>query len=248
MASPGHVVLIHAFPLNATLWSGQRQAVPPRWQLFTPDLPGFGSATVAPASSVDAMAAAVLSSMDDAGIERAVIGGMSMGGYVTFALLRRAPERVAGLILIDTRATADTEEQRQNRSRMIAMVEEHGSSAVADDMLPKLLGATTQRERPELSARVRAMIESNRPDTIAAAVQAMKDRPDATSLLAEVRVPALILCGEEDRLTPPADSEALHQGMRGSRLVLIPRAGHLASLERPDAFNAAFTTFLESIP
>lgn len=248
MAVPGHVVLVHAFPLNATLWSGQRDAMPAGWRLFAPDLPGFGASTAAPAQSVDAMAAAIIAAMDDAGIERAVIGGMSMGGYVTFALLRQAAERFAGVILVDTRATADTDEQKQNRRRMIEMVKEKGSAAVADDMLPKLLGETSRREQPELSERVRAMIEGNRPDVIAGAVQAMMDRPDSTRLLAQVQVPTLIVCGEEDRLTPPSDSEQLHEGIPGSRLVLIPRAGHLASLEAPGPFNQALTRFLESMP
>jgi 3-oxoadipate enol-lactonase len=246
MDPQGHVVLIHAFPLSAELWDGQRSALPPGWSLFTPDLPGFGGSTEPPAMSVEAMAASVLAGMDARGIRRAVIGGMSMGGYVTFALMRLAPERFSGLLLVDTRATADTDAQKDGRRRMMATARERGASAIADEMLPKLVGETTRRDRPHIGAAVRRMIEANRPDVIAGAVEAMMTRPDSTGLLPGLRVPTLIVCGEEDTLTPPSDSEAMHQAIGGSRLVLLRGAGHLSSLETPDPFNASFRAILQS--
>ena len=125
---------------------------------------------------------------------------------------------------------------------------ERGAAAIADEMLPKLLGETTKRERPEVGARVRRMIEGNRPDTIAGAVEAMMTRPDSTPLLAEVKVPTLIVCGDEDTLTPPSDSEAMHRAIAGSRLVLLPGAGHLSSLETPEPFNEALRGFVSALP
>ncbi len=247
MASEGHVVLVHAFPLSSEMWDPQRSALPDGWSLFTPDLPGFGGSTEPPAMSVEAMAASVLAAMDARGIRRAVIGGTSMGGYVTFAMLRLAPQRFSGLVLVDTRATADSDQQKEGRRKMMATARERGASAIADEMLPKLLGETTKRERPEVAGRVRRMIEGNRPDTIAGAVEAMMTRPDSTPLLADVRVPALIVCGDEDTLTPPSDSESMHCSIPGSRLVLLPGAGHLASLETPEPFNAAFRDFVSSL-
>lgn len=247
MAAEGHVVLVHAFPLSSELWDPQRAALPDGWRLFTPDLPGFGGSTEPPAMSVEAMAASVLAGMDARGIERAVIGGMSMGGYVTFAMQRLAPERFSGLVLVDTRATADSEQQKDGRRKMMATARARGASAIADEMLPKLLGETTKRERPEVAARVRRMIEGNRPDTIAGAVEAMMTRPDSTAQLAGVRVPTLIVCGDEDTLTPPSDSDAMHRAIPGSRLVLLPGAGHLASLETPDPFNAELRQFLATV-
>jgi 3-oxoadipate enol-lactonase len=244
MDPQGHVVLIHAFPLNAELWDGQRSALPDGWRLFTPDLPGFGGSTGPPAMSVEAMAASVLAGMDGRGIRRAVIGGMSMGGYVTFALMRMAPERFSGLVLVDTRSTADNDQQKEGRRRMMATARERGAAAIADEMLPKLLGETTKRERPDVAASVRRMIEGTRADTIAGAVEAMMTRPDSTPLLAGIRVPTLIVCGEEDTLTPPSDSEAMHRAISGSRLVLLPGAGHLSSVETPGPFNEALHTFL----
>lgn len=247
MASQGHVVLVHAFPLSAELWEAQRPALPDGWRLFTPDLPGFGGSTGPPAMTVGAMAMSVLAAMDARGIGRAVIGGMSMGGYVTFAMLRLAPDRFSGLVLVDTRATADNDQQKDGRRKMMATARERGAAAIADEMLPKLLGETTRRERPEVGARVRRMIEGNRPDTIAGAVEAMMTRPDSTPLLGEVSVPTLIVCGDEDRLTPPSDSEAMHHAIPGSRLVLLPGAGHLSSLETPEPFNEALRDFVSSL-
>lgn len=247
MAPQGHVVLVHAFPLSAEFWDAQRSALPDGWRLFTPDLPGFGGSTEPPAMSVEAMAASVLSGMDARGIERAVIGGLSMGGYVTFAMWRLAPERFAGLVLADTRATADNDQQKEGRRTMMTTARERGASAVADEMLPKVLGATTKRERPELAERTRRMIEGNRPDAIAGAAEAMLRRPDSTPLLRDIRVPTLIVCGEEDTTTPPSDSEAMHRAIAGSRLVLLPGAGHLSSLETPEPFNAALGHFLATV-
>lgn len=246
MARQGYVVLIHAFPLNARLWDPQRPALPDGWRLVSPDLPGFGDSTAPAATSMDAMARAVLEHMDGEGIDRAVIGGLSMGGYVTLALHRLAPDRFSGMILADTRATADTDQQREGRRAMIETVRTKGPSAIADEMLPKLLGATTQRDRPEVATRVRSVIESNRSDAIAGALEAMMGRPDSTAQLAGISVPTLILCGDEDTLTPPSDSEALHRAIAQSRLVMLPGAGHLSSLETPDAFSKALSTFLQS--
>jgi pimeloyl-ACP methyl ester carboxylesterase len=245
MSSEGHVVvLLHAFPLNATLWRPQVERAPTGWRFITPDLPGFGGSWLPPARTVDQMAREVLNVLDEQGIERAVIGGMSMGGYVTLALHRLAPERFSAMILADTRATADSEDQRAARRRMIDSVREQGPSAVADEMLPRLLGATSHRTRPDLAVRVREMIEGNSRDAIAGAVEAMMGRPDSRPMLGYVSVPTLILCGDEDVLTPPADSDALHAAIRGSRLATIEQAGHLSNIEAPDRFSLALNSFL----
>jgi pimeloyl-ACP methyl ester carboxylesterase len=244
MSSEGPVVLIHAFPLNATLWQPQVDRAPAGVRFLTPEFPGFGRSADAPARSMDDIARSVVRAMDDAGIDRAVIGGMSMGGYVTLALYRMAPERFTAMILADTRATADNDQQREARRRMIMTVREQGPPAVADEMLPKLLGATTQQDRPELGAQVRAMIEGNSAEAIAGAVEAMMGRPDSTSMLSAISVPTLIVCGQEDVLTPPSDSEALHAGITGSRLALLKGAGHLSNIESPDAFSLTLHAFL----
>lgn len=245
--SQGWVVLLHAFPLNATLWRPQVAAAPGGWRFVAPDLPGFGSSAEPPTSTLDDMARGVLRMLDGQGIQRAVIGGLSMGGYLTLALYRMAPERFSGMILADTRATADTEEQKSGRRKMITTVREQGPPAIADEMLPKLLGATSQRERPGLAGTVRAMIEGNSAEAIAGALEAIMGRPDSTPRLRSIAVPALVLCGDEDVLTPPSDAEALHRGIPGSRLVMLPRAGHLSNVEIPELFSRALNDFLETV-
>jgi 3-oxoadipate enol-lactonase len=242
------LVLLHAFPLSAAMWEPQFDAFP-GWRIIAPDIRGFrgpdGPSVEQPGEpTMEELAMDIEHVLDALGVSKAVIGGLSMGGYLTFALLRRAPARFRGLVLADTKAPADTEEGKAGRRKMQALVDERGPSAVADDMLPKLLGETTRREQPALATRVRALIEANSPEAIKGAIGAMMTRPDATPLLSTIACPALILVGEEDGLTPPAASEEMQRGIRGSRLATIPRAGHLSNLEQPDAFNAALGRFL----
>ena len=215
--------------------------------MVTPDLPGFGDSAEPPATSMDTMAQSVLRAMDRLEIDRAVVGGLSMGGYVTLALYRMAPDRFAGMILADTRATADNDTQKDGRRKMLATVRDKGSAGVADGMLPKLLGPSSRQERPELETHVRAMIERSSSAAIGAAVQALMDRADSTALLPSIAVPALVLCGDEDELTPPADAEALTAGIPGARLVLLPGAGHLSNLEAPEPFSRAVHDFLVTL-
>jgi pimeloyl-ACP methyl ester carboxylesterase len=238
------VVLLHAFPLNADLWRPQLEQVPDGWRYIAPDLRGFGPDGGAAATSMDDFAEDVIALLDVLEIEKATIGGLSMGGYVTFALLRRAPERASAVILADTRSTADTDEGRAARAKMLDTVRTKGVSAVVDEMLPKLLGASTRRERPAVEARVREIARTNSPEAVAGAIQAMRDRPDSTSELSRISVPVLILVGEEDTLTPPADAESMRSKITRTRLVRIPRAGHLSNLEAPEEFSAALADFL----
>ena len=238
------VVLLHAFPLNADMWRPQLDQVPEGWRYIAPDLRGFGPAGGAAAASMDDFAEDVIALLDALEIEKATIGGLSMGGYATFALLRRASERASAVILADTRSTADTEEGRAGRAKMLETVRSKGVSAVVDEMLPKLLGDSTRRERPAVEARVREIAARNSPEAVAGAIQAMRDRPDSTSQLAGISVPVLIVVGEEDTLTPPADAESMRARITRTRLVDIPHAGHLSNLEAPEEFSAALTDFL----
>jgi pimeloyl-ACP methyl ester carboxylesterase len=242
------LVLLHGFPLSSAMWEPQFDALH-GWRVIAPDTRGFRAPDGPPVErpgepTMEELAMDVEHVLDALGVSSAVVGGLSMGGYLAFALLRRAPARFRGLVLADTRATADSDEAKVGRRKMQHLVDECGTSAVADDMLPKLLGDATRRERPEVVARVRSLIEANSPDAIKGAIGAMMERQDATPLLSTIGCPTLILVGEEDGLTPVAASEGLHRGIRGSRLVTIPRAGHLSNLEQPDAFNAALGRFL----
>jgi len=242
------VVLLHAFPLNANMWRPQLERVPEGWRFIAPDLRGFGP-DATPASgpiTLDDMAGDIAALLDELAIDPAVIGGLSMGGYITLALFRRAPERFSGMILADTKAQADTPEGLDGRRKMIALARAEGSAGVAQSMLPKLLGKTTFERRPEIPHKVRAMIETAGTDGIMAAVAAMMGRPDSTSDLARISCPTLVVVGEEDGLTPVTDAVALQNQIARSRLVILPQAGHLSNLEVPDGFALALADFLSS--
>jgi pimeloyl-ACP methyl ester carboxylesterase len=194
---------------------------------------------------MDDCAADVVDLLDALHVEDAVIGGLSMGGYIAFALFRHAPRYFRGVILADTRPQADSPEAVEGRKRLLAVVREQGPGVVADQLLPKLLGETTRRNNPDLVARVRELIQSNSAGAIAGAISALMSRPDSGPLLSSIHCPTLILVGEEDELTPPALSRDMQQAIGGAELVVIPGAGHLSNLEQPDAFNAALARFLE---
>jgi len=242
------VVLIHAFPLNADMWRPQLERVPEGWRFIAPDLRGFGPEALAPAgeTTVDQMADDIGLLLDHLAIDSAVIGGLSMGGYITLALFRRAPERFTGMILADTKAQRDTPEGLEGRQQMIELARTRGVGAVADSMLPKLLGSSAVRRRPELADTVRAMIESASVPGIVGAIEAMIRRPDSRPDLSRISCPTLVIVGDEDVPTPIADAAEMQNQITRSRLVILPEAGHLSNLEVPDGFALAMSDFLAS--
>lgn len=245
------LVLLHAFPLGAAMWEPQLRAVPPGWRLVAPDFRGFGGSTdpdAAGAVSMDDYAADVIDLLGELRISSAVVGGCSMGGYAAFALVRSAPALLEGLILMDTKAGADTGEGRANRRNMLALLEREGPPGVAREMIPKLLGRTTRETNPELEAVVRRLIKQQSSAGIRGAILRMMDRPDSTSLLPTIRVPTLVIAGREDELVPLVESERIAAEIPGARLVLVPAAGHLPSLERPDVVGGILADFLTSLP
>jgi pimeloyl-ACP methyl ester carboxylesterase len=243
------LLLVHGFPLGAAMWRPQLEAVPPGWRFIAPDLHGFGGDRLeTPARSMDGHAKDLLALLDTLGIDRAVVCGLSMGGYVAFALLRRAPERVAGLVLCDTRAEADTDEARAGRRTMRELLAQRGAGVIADLMIPRLLGETTRRERPGVMDTVRGLIEANDAAGIDAAIEALLSRPDAVPQLAAIACPTLIVTGDEDTLTPLAFHQTLREVIPGAHLAVLPGAGHLSNLEQPAVFNAVLHQFLERLP
>jgi 3-oxoadipate enol-lactonase len=216
------------------------------WRVIAPKLRGFDGATGDPsASSIDDYAADVIDLLDALHVDEAVIGGVSMGGYIAFAMFRHAPRYFQGLILADTKSQADTPEALEGRRKLLQLVQEKGPPAVADEMIPKLLGETTRRTRPQIVDLVRSLVLANSTDAIAGAIRALMTRPDSTPLLSTIHRPALILVGDEDVVTPKAAAEEMHRGIAGSQLAIIPGAGHLSNLEQPEPFNAALADFLD---
>lgn len=237
------LALIHGFPLDATLWDEQR-ALTSHLRLLSFDLPGFGAHHAAPPpTDLAGFAEHVRAVLDAAGVERVILGGLSMGGYIAFECWRRFPQRVEALLLCDTRAEADGDEARANRARGLAAMREGRRTELLEGMLDKLLSPQSRAAgRP--AAATRAMMHRASDAAISAALAALRDRADATPTLATITVPTLIVCGEEDALTPPPVSRAMHEAIRDSELALIADAGHLAPLEQPLAFNAAVARWL----
>jgi 3-oxoadipate enol-lactonase len=241
-------LFLHAFPLDLEMWNAQLEALAPRQLVVRFDARGFGGSPPGDGPlTMDQIADDGAALLDHLGIERAVVAGCSMGGYAAFAFVRRHAQRLAGLVLQDTRAGADTEEAKANRKALAERVLAEGSPAAVDAFLPKLVGETTHRERPEIAARVRERILAASPRGIANALHGLAAREDSRATLAAIRVPTLVLVGEEDTLTPPSEAEAIAGALAGSRLVVVPRAGHLANLENPEALNAAVVAFLDGL-
>jgi len=236
------LVLLHAFPLNAEMWRPQLARVPEGWRFIAPHLRGFGPTPMGDLPpSMDTYAADVAALMDALQLDSAVVAGVSMGGYIAFAMYRAAPARLAGLVLADTRPQADTADGRAGRAAMRERLAREGPRGVADQMLGKLLSGAAA---PEVVAHVRQMIERADPAGIDAAIVAMMARPDSTPDLPHMSCGTLVVVGDEDAITPRADAEAMQRAIPRSTLTVIPGAGHLASLEQPDVFSRALADFL----
>jgi pimeloyl-ACP methyl ester carboxylesterase len=244
------LVLLHAFPLNASMWAAQREAFAATHRVICPDQRGFGGTMLGyDPPSLDDVADDVAAMLDARKVETCVLGGLSMGGYVAMAFLRRHAARVSALVLADTKAAADTEEAVANRLRIAdAVVEAGGAGPLLDEVLPTLVGTTTKERRALVHGRVKALVERAPAYAVAWAQRAMAARPDSLETLRAVAVPALVLRGEEDELSSAADADAMVAAVAGARLVTIPGSGHLTAVETPDEFNGAVLDFLASLP
>jgi pimeloyl-ACP methyl ester carboxylesterase len=242
---PDALLLLHAFPLNAGMWDDQVPALIPRWKVVAPDYPGLGRTPPrAGPSTIEALAQDALAVLDQERVRRAVVVGLSMGGYVAFEVLRRRPDAVSALVLCDTRAGADTPEGAAGRETFAQRALERGLGWVADEMLPKLLSPAAP---PAVQARVRGLIAEGTPEGVAAAQRGMARRPDSHPILAGIGCPTCVLVGASDTLTPPEESRRIAAAVPGARLVEIPDAGHLSNLEAPAAFGRELRGFLEGL-
>lgn len=230
------VLLLHAFPLDARMWEAQRSALEDAgYEVVAPDLPG-AEADI----GFGPWAERVLGEVEG----DFVPVGISMGGYLTFELWRRARTRIPALVLADTRSAADTSEQRQARDDTIRVLGEDGFEPFWDGLAPKLFSAGAD---PEVVARARSQAAEQEITALVAALMSLRDRDDSTATLATIDVPTLVVVGEEDALTPPTDAAELEDGIRLARLVRMPGTGHLTPLEQPEEFNRALLSFLDEV-
>lgn len=245
------LVLLHAFPVDSRMWDPLRSALAEVARVITPDLRGLGRSPLPPEGgepSIDAVADDVLALLDDLGLERVVLGGCSMGGYAAMAVLRRtlqrAPDRVCGLMLIDTRPDADDDERRTARLAMAERAERDGTRWLADTVLPGLLAAGTPQVRLALVEWLRALIAAQPVDGVAWAQRAMAARPDSADVLRAFTGPALVIVGERDVLSPPDLARRMVALLPRGELVELPGCGHLSPLEAPDEVATAITEWL----
>jgi len=239
------VLFVHGYPLDRTMWRAQLEGITGH-RLLAPDLRGFGASPLAGGGTTLAQHADDLAALLDVlTIERVVLAGLSMGGYVAFEFLRRHRDRVRGLVLLDTKAEADDEAARAGRDAAIVKVAEEGAGAIAAGMGTKLFAAGTPPVVREALAR--QMAASSVPGIMAALV-AMRDRPDSAALLPTLTgLPTLVIVGAEDQLTPPAAAERMVAAIPGAQLVVVEGAGHVPPVERPATVNEALQAFLDGL-
>jgi 3-oxoadipate enol-lactonase len=241
------LLLVHGFPLDCRLWGAQATAFSNMTRVIMPDLRGHGGSQMVPGPlTMEQHADDLACLLDHLEIRQAVVGGLSLGGYVTFAFWRRHPDRVRGLILADTRAEPDSGAARAGRDAAIGKVQQAGAAAYAAEMLPRLL-APASLANPKIAEFARKMMAEQPVEGIVAALAGLRDRVDSRPTLSTISVPTLVIAGEADAITPPADAQVMAAAIPGARLAVIPKAGHLTPLENPRAFNASVRAFLRSL-
>lgn len=236
-----NLLFLHGFPFGPSLWRRQRTALEARgYRTAAPDLRIESSP-----ATMDMMADEAIAALDAAGMTQAMAIGFSMGGYVAFSLLARYPERVSGLVLVDTRAEADSEEGKAGRRRLADIVLKQGAGAAAESLIDKLLAPTTLRNRPEVAQEADKLMREASPAAVAAAALGMAEREDRTGMLPDIRVPTLVIVGEDDAITPVSVARGMAEAIPKAGLRVISGAGHLTMLEQPEEFESALVGWLD---
>ena len=243
------VIFIHGFPFRSTMWGPQLEAVPEGWRFIAPDLRGFGESERGDAPlSMDAFADDIVALMDHLAIDQAVIVGLSMGGYIALSLAARYPDRMRALILVSTRASADSDEARAGRKKLAAQVRKDGAKPVVDSMLPKLMAGASRIKRPQVPTFVANMMQTTAPETLAAALEGMAARSDHRDILSKIDVSTMVVYGDQDEIIPREEMEFLARMVRGAKYEIVTNVGHLPNLEAPDVFNKLLFNFLNFLP
>jgi 3-oxoadipate enol-lactonase len=242
------VVLLHPFPAQHEFWNPIVSVLSTRYRLILPDLRGHGDSEVGQGpASMERHVFDLARLLDADGIGKAAFVGVSIGGYILFEFWRRFRARVNTLVICDSRPQADTAEARTNRLKAAADVLEHGAGPFIESMIPKLIGRTTLATRPDLVDGARRMMNKMSPQAINLVQRGMAERPDSVADLKSIDVPALIVIGDEDIISTPADGELMRQHITGSQLKVIPKAGHYAPWEQPEAVGIVLRQFLDGV-
>lgn len=242
------IIFIHGFPFSHRMWDAQVAALSPQYRTIAYDLRGLGESSMGDGQyTVEGHVDDLLAVMDHFGIAKAVIVGLSLGGYITLRALERNPERFRAAILCDTRSEADGNEAKITRARAVAAVKSRGSSWFADDFIKKVFAEGSFTRVPAAVEHIRTTIARTPPLAIAGTLIALAARSDTTAALEKVTVPTLIIVGEHDTTTPPDASRAMHAKIRGSELHIIPHAAHMSPLENPEDVNRVMLGFLSKI-
>lgn len=242
------LVLVHGFPFDRRMWEGQLRGLSGACRMVAYDVRGMGRSPVGDGQyTMELFVDDFFAVVDALGVERVIACGLSMGGYILLRALERDPGRFHGVVLADTRSSADDDEGKLGRASAIRMLREEGSAAYGETVLPRLLGSTTLAEKPEVVETAKAMVRSNDPRGLRGAQLAMLSRTDTTASLPGLGLPVLVLAGEEDALTPPETARAMAARIPGADLEVVPRAGHLSALECPGEFNRHLRAFVERL-
>ncbi len=238
------VLFLHGFPLSLGMWDAQ-EALSDRYRIVRFDARGHGGSGVGDSAlTMDRIAEDAVVLIEQLRLGPVVLAGCSMGGYAAFAFAQKHPSLLRGLVLVDTKAGADTPEARKGRGELAAKVMKDGPPAALEAFLPKLVGETTKATRADVVAKIKDMVLATPKQGISDALHGIAARQDSTPFLREIAVPTLVICGEEDVITPRAEAEILQKGIAGAELAMIPKSGHLPSMETPEEFNRVLAKFL----
>jgi len=242
------VIFLHGFPFDKSMWERQLDVLKASNRVIACDIRGFGkSIDEKTPLSIDLFSEDLVSFMDKLNIEKAVICGLSMGGFIALNALKKFPERFEALILCDTQCIADTAEVKENRYKAIEQINVDGAAEFNEKFIKSVFHPNSLTDKKELVENLRSIVFANAKEIITAGLTALAARSETCSTLNAIRMPTLIICGREDEVTPLTQSEFMHKHIEGSILKIIDNAGHVSNLEHPDEFNKYLLDFLNSL-
>lgn len=242
------VLFVHGFPFSLEMWEPQMRAIPNQFRAVAYDIRGHGQSDVGDGQySIEFFVDDLIALIDHLVIEKTILCGLSMGGYIALRAMERSPERFNGLILCDTKSESDTNEGRVKRAASLKALKDSGIGPFADNFVKSVFAESTLKENPSVVEKIKSIIKANSPIGVGGTILALACRTDTTGVLERITVPTLIMCGEFDALTTPRDAELLNKRIKNSSLSIVPNAAHLSNLENPAFFNEKLVAFLKTL-